>query len=152
MNREKISRVFRRDFNELLGFDVFKLTDDLEYLQDEDLITRFLPEAVKLPIRHLTTNLVIIVVKYLEYDERKFPNPLDQYLNIYDNRDTILEILSRNLKVESPIDDIVSYYIYTLISSDFERLFANIVACGKTHKFDPEIIEEFLLSDGEATD
>lgn len=152
MNREKINRVFRRDYRELLGFDVFKVTDGLEYLIDEDILTRFLPEAVKLPIRHLTSNLVLIVVKYLEYDEEKFPNPLDQYKYIYENRDTILEILARNLKVGSPIDDVISHYIYTILSNDFQRLFDNLVTCGTTHSFDPETIEDFILSDGEESD
>lgn len=109
MSREIIERVFRRDFRKLLGFDIFEVADDLEFITDKEWFTDLLISPVTNPLLKCTTNLIEVVLRYLEYDPDKFPNPLDQYVYIYESREAILEIISRDIKVENPFDCPIAY-------------------------------------------
>lgn len=154
MGKELISRVFRRDFHQILEFDIFELVDDLNYLREKEYFNILFIDAFTAPLKQLHVNLLEIVVAYLEYDPERFPNPIDQYVHIYENQDKILEILDRNFAVENPFDCPFSYCLQHTLKTRFYRLFRHILTVGKTHKFDEEYIMEHILwdSDGQETD
>lgn len=154
MGKELIDRVFRRDFRQILEFDIFELAEDLEYLVEKEYFNIIYVEAITTPIKKLRTNLFEIVATFLEYDEERFPNPIDQYVYIYENQDRIIDILERDLMVDNPFDCPISYTLCFRLKGRFQRLFRHILTVGKTHKFDEEYIMEHILwdSDGQETD
>lgn len=154
MGKEVIDRVFRRDFRQILEFDIFELVDDLEYLVEKDYFDLIFIEPFTVPLKKLRINLLEIIVSYLEYDEKRFPKPIDQYVHIYENQDKIIEILERDIDVENPFDCPFSYCLCHTLKTRLYRLFRHILTVGKTHKFDEEYIMEHILwdSDGQETD
>lgn len=154
MGKDLIDRVFRRDFRSILEFDIFELLDDLEYIVDKEYFDILFIDAFKAPLKKLYVNLLEIVVAYLEYNEEKFPNPIDQYVYIYESQDKIIEILEKDFMVDNPFDCPFSYCLCYTLKTRFYRLFRHILTVGNTHKFDEEYIMEHILwdSDGQETD
>lgn len=149
MEREEIQRVFNRDFRKLIGVDVYAMADQLEFMAKQDWWFETMSPAVKQPLALLGINLLFIIEDFLTYDQEKFPNPLDQYIYIYENKENILKILECNLEIESPFDDPVAYHPYVHLREGFERMFTALLTCGNTHKFDPEMCRSTLERDGE---
>lgn len=104
-------------------------------------------EAVVTPCSLLTINLLHIIDDFLLYDDKRFPQPLDQYIYIYENKELIFNMLRCNLKIDSPFDDPVAYKIYIELEARFDNLFNNLLTCGNTHKFDPELVRRTLDMD-----
>lgn len=149
MPRELISRVFRRDFRKILEFDIFELSDDLEYQVEKEYFKTLFVEPFTTPVIKLNINLIEIVVKYLQYDPERFPNPLDQYVYIYENQDEIIRILNRGIEVENPFECPQSYHFSKVLTMRFQRLFRHILTVGNTHKFDREHIRDCILPDSD---
>lgn len=145
MGKEIIDRVFRRDFRHILEFDIFELEEDLDYMVEKEYFDALFIDAFTTPLKKLRVNLLEIVAMYLEYDEERFPNPLDQYIYIYENQDKILEILERDLAVQDPFVCPFSYCLCFRMKTRFHRLFRHILTVGNTHKFDEEYIMEHIL-------
>lgn len=144
MERADIQRVFNRDFRKLLGLDIFALADNLVFLSKQNFWTDIIPEEVVTPLKILAINLYHIIEDFLIYREEKFPNPLDQYIYIYENKELILNMLSCSMETENPFDDPVSYRTAKNLYIRFNNLFLSILTCGNTHKFDPELITRTL--------
>lgn len=123
------------------------MPSDLEWMALRQWWRIAVPQAVQHPLNLLATNLLIIIEDFLTYNQERFPNPLDQYIYIYENKDLILQMLQCNLEIESPFDDPVAYHAHLHISMGLEQMFQCILTCGNTHKFDPELIRENLERD-----
>lgn len=145
MNRELVDLIFRKDFRRLLGFDIFRMVDDWQWLAESEWFNDFMLEAVVVPIAIMHRNMCEIVNNYLRYDPDRFPDPLDQYTYIYENKNKILAIFDRNAVVQSPYDDPVLYALRFRIDARLERFFENILKVGNSHKFDEEELEQYVI-------
>lgn len=138
MDKEFVRKVFQRDYSGILGFDIYELLSDMT-LVNHTWFKQF-PDLFKDSFQSLAHVTARLLDEYLDYDEKNFPNPLDQYIKIYECKDEILAVVDNCLKVNSPKEDPAQYMMWCWMRSAITRLLNNIVSCGSAHKFDEDML------------
>lgn len=106
MDHDLIRKVFRRDYQGLLGFDLYEIYEDLQFVT-HGWFKQF-PDLFTLSFEKLAITIGRLTEEYLDFNPERFPNPLDQYVWIYECRDNVMKIVDE-LKVAKPSDDPALY-------------------------------------------
>lgn len=146
-----VQEVFRMDFSDILGVDLWSLPLDIDFMRrspNYQIVDNPLSEEIRAIVQE---NISELLSTYFTYDEERFPNPQDHYKWIAASEIEIRSILGRGLDV--PFDTEVNeagevavegeplkHYQNALLQKRFEKLFEHLVKVGEVHKFNPELI------------
>lgn len=147
----EIDLVFKMDFSEILGIDLWALLLDIDMMKRHPNY-QILDNPISEEIRSIVQeNVSELITTYFNYQPDKFPNPIDQYKWIVKSEMEIRAILGRGIDV--PFDttvnedgelvtegDPLKHYQNSRLQQRFSKLFEYLVRVGETHKFSKETI------------
>lgn len=151
LSPEEIDLVFKMDYSEILGIDLWSLLLDIDMMKRHPnymILDNPLSEEIRAIVQE---NVSLLITTYLNYQPDKFPNPIDQYKWIVDSELEIRALLGKGLDV--PFDTEVNeegeliqegeplkHYQNSRLQRRFNKLFEHLVKVGETHKFSRELI------------
>lgn len=147
----EIDLVFKMDFSEILGIDLWSLLLDIDMMKrhpNYQILDNPLCEEIRGIVQE---NISELITKYFNYQPDKFPNPIDQYRWISTSEIEIRSILGKGLDLpfDTEVNDegeLISegeplkHYQNSRLQYRFDKLFEHLVTVGETHKFSRELI------------
>lgn len=144
LKKGTIERVFCHDYKNLFGGDLMQMIADLDNFVNSECAEKLVFSTLLDPMKEVSKVLVQLRDEYFKYDQSRFPNPIDQYLHIYESKEKIMAMVNR-LEPVKPLEEIVLFTMFKRISWRIERVCDFIVKVGKTHYFELEELDDMLL-------
>lgn len=110
-----VERVFRRDYKTLIDIDLFEMIEGLRSFTGSGFADKVILKVVLDPLKQMSHVLNYLELEYFKYDERRFPNPIDQYIYIHESKEKIMELINKT-QPKTALTDIVAFTLYKRIS------------------------------------